>query len=146
MKDEQFPSPAIPSLITIFLQGNYRDGRCSSRCTRCLSSPPTSRYWDGIALKAFHKVCHRHHFGRLCCNMQWVCILADKMQSIVMGIGAVRFHSCLCFLCGLPLSHCLAGPGDWSWFWLQRHGFERSCYFRAKSLAKISGGRYIDGR
>ena len=45
----------------------------------------------------------------MCCNMQWVCILADKMQSIVTGIGVVRSHSCLRFLCGLPLSHCLAG-------------------------------------
>ena len=100
--------------------------------------PPNSSNQNGIALKDFHKVCHRHHLGRLCCSMRWVCIMADKMQSIVTGIGTVSSHSCLRFLCGLPLSLSLPGrTGNWFWFWRQRHGFKRSCYFRAKSLAKL---------
>ena len=63
--------------------------------------------------------------------MALVRILAYKLQPIVTDIGAVMSHSCLRFLYGFP-----SPSGNWLWFGDSRHGFERSCYFRAKSLAK----------
>ena len=56
--------------------------------------------------------------------------------SRLTGIGTVRSHSCLRFLCGFPsISACQDLEMD-SGFGESSHRIEHSCYFKEKSLAK----------
>ena len=51
-------------------------------------------------------------------------------------IGAARSYFDLCFLCSFLSTSAWQDLEMGPCFWYSSHGFERSCYFRAKSLAK----------